>query len=89
MFLYVKLTNNYYQNTKGSFKKKHAKESSFWRRKRKGKKDPRKISNLTEEEKEKRCQYHCKSNKNLSEEQKQKLFVYMRNHYLAHKRTAV
>ena len=41
--------------------------------------------NLTEEEKEKKRQYHCERNKNLSEEQMQKLVEYMRNYCLAHK----
>ena len=36
--------------------------------------------NLSEEEKEKKCQYHCDRTKNLSEEEKQK---YMGNYYLS------
>ena len=43
--------------------------------------------NLSEEEKEKKFQYHCEQNKNLFEEQKQKKVEYMRNYYLAHKKT--
>lgn len=34
-----------------------------------GKRSPRKIENLTAEEKEKKHLYHCELNKNLSEEQ--------------------
>ena len=60
---------------------------SFWRRKRKKvEKGPRQIKNLSEEGKEKRCQYHHGWNKNLSEEEKQKKVVYMRNFYLAYKK---
>ena len=42
--------------------------------------------NLSEEEKEKECQYHRDRNENLSEEEKQKKVEYMRNYYLAHKK---
>ena len=38
--------------------------------------------NLSEEEKEKKHQYHHEGNKNLSEEQKQKQVEYIRNHYV-------
>ena len=40
--------------------------------------------NLSEEEKEKKRQYHRECNKNLSEEQKQEKVEYMRNYNLAH-----
>ena len=39
--------------------------------------------NLSEEEKEKRRQYHHDWNKNISEEKKKK-FEHMRNYYLTH-----
>ena len=39
--------------------------------------------NLSEEEKEKKCQYHCDRTKNLSEEEKQKKVEYMGNYYLS------
>ena len=42
--------------------------------------------NLSEEEKETKCQYHRDRNKNLSEEEKQKEDEYMRNYYLAHQK---
>ena len=42
--------------------------------------------NLSEEEKQKKRQYHRDQNKNLSEEEKQKKVEYMRNLYLAHKK---
>ena len=42
--------------------------------------------NLSEEEIEKKRQYHRERNKNLSEEQKHKRVEYMRNASLAHKK---
>ena len=42
--------------------------------------------NLSEEEIEKKRQYHRERNKNLSEEQKQKQVEYMTNYYVAHKK---
>ena len=42
--------------------------------------------NFSEEEKEKKPQYHCKHNKHLSDEQKQKKVEYMRKYYLVHKK---
>ena len=42
--------------------------------------------NLSEEEKERKRQYHRDQTKNLSEEEKQKKTEYMRNYYLAHKK---
>ena len=39
--------------------------------------------NLSEEEKEKKCQYHCDRTKNLSEEEKQKKVEDMGNYYLS------
>ena len=39
--------------------------------------------NPSEEEKEKKCQYHCDRTKNLSEEEKQKKVEYMGNYYLS------
>ena len=54
------------------------------KKKTKGTEGPR-HQNLSEEEKEKKCQYHCNYNKNLSEEQKQKQVEFRRN-YLAQKK---
>ena len=42
--------------------------------------------NLSEEEKEKKRQYHRESNKNPSEKEKEKKVEYMRNYYLAHEK---
>ena len=42
--------------------------------------------NLSEEEKEKKCQYHCDRTKNLSEEEKQKKVEYMGNYYLSRRK---
>ena len=64
------MTNNYYQKQKEKLQKEVRKR----------------YQNPSEEEKEKKCQYHCERNKNLSWEQKQKLVEYMRNYYLAHKK---
>ena len=33
-----------------------------------------------------KCQYYGERNKNLSEEQKQKLVEYIRNYYITHKK---
>ena len=54
------------------------------RKKQKAKKDPKKYQNCIEEEKEKKCQYHSEPNKNISEEQKQKLAECTKNYYIAH-----
>ena len=64
------MTTNYYQ--------KHPKKLQKEARER--------YQNFSEEEKEKKGQYHCERNKNLSEEQKKEKFQYMRNYYLAHKK---
>ena len=40
---------------------------------------------FSEEEKEKKHQYHRYRTRNLSEEEKQKKIEYMRNYYLTHK----
>ena len=42
--------------------------------------------NLSEEGKERKCQYHRDRNKNLSEEEKQNKVEYIRNYNLAHKK---
>ena len=57
------MTTNYYQ--------KHIKKLQKEARER--------YQNLSEEEKQKKGQYHCERNKNLSEEQKKEKFQYMRN----------
>ena len=46
----------------------------------------KRYKNLSEEEKERKRQYHCDQTKNHSEEEKQKKIEYMRNYYLAHKK---
>ena len=46
----------------------------------------KRYQNLSEEEKERKRQYHRDQTKNLSEEEKQKKTEYMRNYYLAHKK---
>ena len=58
--------------------------------KKKRKKDEKKslgrFNNLSEEEKEKKSQYHWDWNKNLSEKEKQKKVEYITNYYLTHKK---
>ena len=49
------------------------------------KKSSKRYQCFTEEEKERNCQYYRERNKNLSEDQKQKLIECRRNNYLAHK----
>ena len=44
-----------------------------------------KYQNLSEEEKEKKHQYHCECNRIFLEKKKKKV-KYMRNYYLAHKK---
>ena len=51
-FLYIKMTNNYYQQHKEKLRKESRE----------------KYQNITEEEKEKKCQYHDERHRNLSEE---------------------
>ena len=51
------------------------------------KKAHERYQNFTKEEKEKKHHYYCERNKNLSEEQNQKVVEYIRNHYLAHKKS--
>ena len=41
----------------------------------------KRYQNLSEEDKEKKCQHHLERHKNLSEEEKQKQVEYMRNYY--------
>ena len=54
---------------------------------KKGNKKPKdRYKNLSEEEKEKKRQYHHDRNTNLSEEEKQNKVQYMRIHFLAHKK---
>ena len=50
-----------------------------YKKNKRWKKAQERYPNLTEEEKEKEHQYYCELNKNLSEEQKQKLVDYRRN----------
>ena len=57
------------------------------KKKKQGEKKARdRCNNLSEEEKEKKHQYHRDRTKNLSEEEKEKKVEYMRNYYLAHKK---
>ena len=77
-FLYIKITNNYYQ------KKKQGKTCERYQNLSEEEKDKRRkegrerYKNLIKEEKEK------SANKNVSEEQKKKLAAYRRNYYLTH-----
>ena len=64
------MTSNYYQKHKENLRKE-ARE---------------RCQNLSEEEKDKKCQYHREREKNLSEEEKEKKVEYMINSYLAHKK---
>ena len=58
-----------------------------WRKKANLEKKQCKIyQNLSEEEKEKKRQYHCDWNKNFSEEYEQTKVEYMRNYYQALKK---
>ena len=52
----------------------------------KGYKARERYQNLSEEENEKKRQYHRDRNKNLPEEEKKKKVEYMRNYYLAYKK---
>ena len=65
------MTNNFYLKHKEKLRKEACKS----------------YQNLSEEEKEKKCQYHREHNKNLSEKQKQKLVKYIRNYYSAHEKS--
>ena len=75
------MTNKYYQKHKGRIRKEpreiyqNLSEKEKCKRRKKAQE---RYQNLTKEEKEKRC------NKNLSEEQKQRLVEYRRNNYLTH-----
>ena len=57
-FLYIKMSNKYYQKHKEKLKKTTRER----------------YQNLSQEEKEKKCQHHHGRNKNLSEEQKYHIF---------------
>ena len=50
------------------------------------KKAQERYENLSEEEKEKKCQCYHDRTKNLSEEETQRQAEYMINYYLAHKK---
>ena len=58
---------------------------SFWRRKKKAKKGSGEITKFFWRRK-KKWQYCCECNKNLSEDQKQRLVKYKRNYYATHKK---
>ena len=68
MYIDIKMVNKHYQKNKGKLQKEAHER----------------YQNLSEEEKEEKCQYHRDWNKNLAEEEKQKNVEYMRNDYLAH-----
>ena len=59
------------RTTKKSFIRKHVKGTKIC---------------LSEEENERKHQYHCDWNKNRSREEKQKKVEYTRNYHLAHKK---
>ena len=56
-----KKVNIYYQKTKKSLKKKHVKDMKIFlkKKKRKAKKTQDRYKNVSGEEEEKKCQYHC------------------------------
>ena len=61
-FLYIKMLSNYYQKLNERLRKKHGK--SF-----------KKNMNLSQQEKEKKIQFHCKQSKNLALAQKKASWV--------------
>ena len=72
--------NKHYQSHKEKFQKE-AKlpklPKSFWRRKKGEKRLEKDIKTLLKKKKKRKCQYYCERNKNLPEEQKQKLVEYI------------
>ena len=57
-------------------------KSSWGRKDKRWKKTQKTYQNLTEEEKEKKLQYHHEHKKNLSEEQREKPVEYRKNCYI-------
>ena len=78
------MTNNYCQKHKEDSQKKHVKDNKILMKKNKSKGKKRPKKDLTKKDKEKKLQYHCEHDKNLSEEQNQRLVEYGRNYYLTH-----
>ena len=80
-FLYVNMTNK----KQKKLEKKHSNDIRIVLKKKnqKVKKSLEKISKFKRRRTKKQRQYHRDRNKNLSEEQKQKLVKYMRNYYSA------
>ena len=70
-FLFIKVTNNYYQKHKERLVKKVREKYQNYSEKEKGKrwkKTRENYQNFTVAEKEKKCQYDLKRNKNLCDE---------------------
>ena len=66
---------------------KHVKDIKTFLKKKKTKGEKRPVKDikiLLKKKKEKKRQCYCERNKNLSEEQKQKLVEYRRNYYITH-----
>ena len=79
------MTKKHYKKNKENPKRSMWKISKpFWKRKKRPKKAGERYQSFTEEEKEKKRQYYCKRNKNLSKKQKRKLIEYRRNYYIRH-----
>ena len=81
------MTSNYYQKHKENLQKKACERYLNLSDEEKIKKEERGLRQISKYfvEKERKRQYHRERNKNLSERQKQ--VDYMRNYYLAHKKT--
>ena len=91
-FLYIKMTNKYYQEHKEKLQKEgreRYQSLSKEQKSKKVKKSPRKILEFYWKRKRKKDHYNSERNKNISEEQKQKLNEHVRNYYLAHKKITV
>ena len=70
-FLYIKMTNKYYQKQKEKLRKEARERYQNLSEEEKDKRQKKvweRFQNLPEEEKEKKSQYHRECNKNLSEE---------------------
>ena len=85
-FLYIKITNNYYQKHKENLQEETHKryQNISAEEKEKNEKNPKKISKFYWRRREKKRRYHRECNKNFSEEQKQKIVDYRRNYYIRH-----
>ena len=82
--MYVKMTTNYHQKHKEKLWKEAREryQNLSQQKKIKGEKKQERYQNLTEEEK--KLQYHCERNKNLTGNQKKKVVEYRINYYIRH-----